>query len=197
MRKKEADDPALVPSTSIDALLGELAQRSPLPSKSSRTWVAEVIDDRHPDVVGRVLVRWLDPAEPQAVTRWLPTLSGLPVRRGDRVTLQQPENWPEPIIFGVIDGYARREAERHGGAHIELRKDEAIEIRGHRGTPLVAIHEGESGPVVRILSKDLGIDVPGHLRLTGASLELRATDGSTEIEARDDVIVQAETIHLN
>jgi hypothetical protein len=46
-------------------------------------------------------------------------------------------------------------------------------------------------------AKDLGIDVPGHLRLTGASLELRATDGSTEIEARDDVIVQAETIHLN
>lgn len=195
MRKK-ADDRAIEPSTSVDALLGELAERPSSPSRSSGTWVAEVIDDHHPDLVGRVSVRWFDTAEAQTVTRWLPTLSGLPVRHGDRVTVQQPDNWPEPIVFGVIDGYARREAERYG-AHIELRKDEVIEIRGHRGTPLVAIHEGEAGPVVRILSKDLGIDVPGHLRLTGATLELRATEGSTEIEARDDVVVQAETIHLN
>lgn len=192
MQKKAKDAPLEVPT--VDSLLGELAD---LPSSPAGTWAAEVIDDRHPDLVGRVEVRWRDHAGAQSKQRWVPTTWGLPVRRGDRILLQQLENWPEPIVVAVIDGYVRRQPGRHVPRRIELRTDEAVEIHGHRGTPLVSIHEGESGPVVRILSEDLHVDVPGHLRLTGRTVELQATEGSAEIEAHDDVVVRGETIHLN
>jgi hypothetical protein len=184
-------------STTVDSLLTELVDRASPPAAPG-TWVAEVIDDRHPDLVGRIEVRWRDTTEDRSVTRWVPTTWGLPVRRGDRVMLQQPENWSEPVVVAVLDGYARRpEREAAPVARIELRKDERIEIHGHRGTPLVAIHEGDEGPVVRLLSENLDIAAPGHLRLSGRTVELRATEGNAEIEAEDDVVVRGETIHLN
>jgi hypothetical protein len=37
---------------------------------------------------------------------WLPTLHGIPVREGDRVLVTQPSNAPEPVVVGVIDGFA-------------------------------------------------------------------------------------------
>jgi hypothetical protein len=185
-------------ATTVESLLGDLVGSAREISTTTGSWIAEVIDDRHPDLIGRVEVRWRDVDHGRDVSLWVPTTSGLPVRRGDRVMLQQPENWPEPLVVAVIDGYARRsKRELRSTARIELRRDESVEILGHRGAPLLAIHEGESGPVLRILSADMAIDVPGHLRVSAQSLELQATDGSAEIEAEDDVIVRGESIHLN
>lgn len=176
----------------LDDLLGELAQRDEAEAPSG-PFVAEVVDDRHPTLIGRVRVR-----EHGGDERWCPTLQGLPVRIGDRVLLQRARGFSEPLVVGVIDGFASRPEPEHAEAgRVELRRDEAVRIADHRGRALLEIAEGESGPVVRILSEDLELDVPGRLRLTARQLELRANGGNAVLEARDDVIARGEAIHLN
>lgn len=181
----------------VDDMLDELADRTTEASGSIGSGVvAEALEDRHPDLVGRIRVRWATGG--RATTRWVPTLWGLPVRAGDRVLLQQPANWPEPVAVGVLDGYrSRPRPASHPAAGFELRTDEHVEIRGRDGRPILALSAEESGAVVRLLSEDLDIEVPGRLRIRAGELALQAGAGGAEIEARDDVVVRGETIHLN
>ena len=69
------------------------------------TVVGECLDARHPSLAGRVLVHWSLYTGPGG-SAWLPTLHGIPVCAGDRVLVTQPSNAPEPIVVGVIDGFA-------------------------------------------------------------------------------------------
>ena len=80
---------------------------------------------------------------------------------------------------------------------IELRADEVVSIEAADGRPLLEVHDSASGPVLRLASPDLTLDVPGALRLLADQLELRARDGGATIEARDDVEIRGEVIHLN
>lgn len=159
--------------------------------------VGEVTDDRHPSLRGRVRVRWSD-LEGQIFEKWLPTLHGLPVRVSDRVLLTQPSNWPEYVVTGVIDGFARRpDVDREERASLELKRDEVLRVRSQSGEDLLELFDGESGPVVRLLTPDVDIDLPGKLRVRASSIELEAKRGQVRITASDDVIVRGETVHLN
>jgi len=182
-------------------MLDEMAASPPdLPAGSLRpleTIVAECIDATHPTLAGRVLVRWSSPSEDVA-SAWIPTLHGLSVRAGDRVLLTQPVNAPEPIVLGVVDGFAARpEPARSTAARVEIQRDEAVRVTSTDGTPLVELFQGEGGPVVRLLAPDVSIDLPGKLRLSARSVELVAREGELKITARDDVLVEGETINLN
>jgi hypothetical protein len=180
-----------------------LEDASPAPEPILRTpgyttsLVGEVVDDKHPALRGRVRVRWKD-LEGFLYEKWLPALMGLPVRVSDRVLLTQASNWPEFVVTGVIDGFARRpEIPKGEKAALELKRDEAVRVRSQSGEDLLEVFEDDTGPVVRLLTGDVDLDIKGKMRVKAESIELEATRGQARIEASDDVIVRGETVHLN
>ncbi len=158
--------------------------------------VGECVDHRHPTLVGRAKVKWRSSSGTEC-EKWLPCLMTVTVRRGDRVLMLQPGNWPEPLVVGVVDGFKSRPETDYEGPTIELANDEAVRVVSSSGERLVDIHESEQGPVVRLLSQDVDLELPGRLRLNARSIELKATEGEVRVEASDDVIVKGETIELN
>lgn len=175
----------------VDAPLARAAGRA------AESFVGECLDTHHPTLAGRALIRWVD-ALGAVSERWLPTLHGLAIRRTDRVLAQHPSNWPEPIVTGVIDGYAQRpEVPRAAVATIALKSDEAILVTTADGAPLLELRGTDQGPVARLLTTTADLEAPGDLKLTARSIELNATGGSVTINASDDVTVKGESIRLN
>jgi len=72
----------------------QVSTPTPAPSGGVIALVGVCVDDRHPSLAGRVLVRIADGAGERE--RWLATLAHLPVRCEDRVLLLQPGNGPSP-----------------------------------------------------------------------------------------------------
>jgi hypothetical protein len=181
--------------------LEELAAMAPDPSASPgptamAALVGDCIDATHPTLTGRALIRWTGPTGPREL--WLAALHGLAVRRGDRVLISQPANWPEPIVTGVIDGFARRpELPRSPGPTIALQKDESVRVTGIDGEPLCEIHASDRGPVVRLLAADVNLVLPGELRVDAKAIALVAREGEVRLEASDDVVVKGEMVKLN
>ena len=181
-------------------LLDELIQNQPVPASTKRPdlapLVGECVCQEHPTLSGRARIRWTE--ENQTRQAWLPQLHGLTLREGDRVLLQQPRNWPEPLIVGVVDGLAvRRKAEKVPGPTVPLRRDESLRVRTDDGQEIAELLLDESGPVIRLLSRDVGLELPGELRIRAASIKLEAEQGNVEVKASDDVVVQGEEISLN
>lgn len=161
------------------------------------TLVGECLDASHPTLRGRVLVRW-SAAGAAPIERWLPTLHRLPVRVGDRILLTHPSNGPEPVVIGVIDGFADRPVEPLATkAALELEPDEALQVTDRRGTPLLELCHTAGGPKVRLLSDDVDLEVVGDLRVRARRIAMHADEGELELDARDDVVVRGENIHLN
>jgi len=158
--------------------------------------VGRCLDDQHPTLSGRVLVRWED--DTGEAEKWVPSLQQVPVRVDDRVLLMRPANFDEPVVIGVLDGFSRRpEPSRETAASLELKRDEAVRVAGSHGEPLLELYRDEKGPVVRLLQEDVDVEFPGALRMSAARIELEATRGSVDIEASDDVNVDGELINLN
>jgi len=159
--------------------------------------VGECIDDKHPTLSGRVLVRW--ESDEEQVERWVPTLQQVPVRVHDRVLLMRPANFDEPVVTGVLDGFSRRtEPNRDTAASLDLKRDEAVRIASENGQGLVEIFQDKDGDaVVRLLDEDVNLEVPGKLRMKASRIEMEAVEGPVEIEASDDVNVRGEVINLN
>lgn len=150
----------------------------------------------HPTLPGRCLVRW--EVDGQEVERWLPTATSVAPRPSDHVLLVQPENWPEPIVMGVVDGLEPKVEEgEHPGPKVELLKGEALRVVGYDGRPLLEITQGEKGPVVRLLSEDLELEVPGELRFKAKGIQMEAVEGEIQVKASADVVVRGEVIRLN
>ncbi len=202
-----SDGSALLDALVADSLSREAASNAVLAharaeparaaGRAQESFVGECLDTLHPSLAGRVLVRWVD-ALGAVSERWLPTLHGLAIRRTDRVLAQHPSNWPEPIVTGVIDGYAQRpDVPRASAATIALKSDEAILVTTAEGAPLLELRGTDQGPVARLLTTTADIEAPGQLRLTASSIALNATEGSVTINASDDVTVKGESIRLN
>jgi hypothetical protein len=192
-----AQDGAAASSSVLDEMLEEPPRQLLAPSGVSTNLVGEVIDDEHPSLRGRVRVRWVD-LEGQTFEKWLPTLQGLPVRVADRVLMITAANWPEPVVTGVIDGFARRpERPRTSAAMLELKRDEVVRVQSAAGEGLVEVFEEDSGPVIRLLKDDVDLDLQGKLRVRAQSIEFEAKQGEARIQASDDVVVKGEVIHLN
>lgn len=181
-------------TTLIDELVaaGQQSRTPRLPG----TLLGEVVDDCHPSLLGRARVRWI--FNDVSAERWLPCLMGLSIRKGDRVLMLQADNFDEPVVAGVLDGFRDRpRVERAAGAALVLKDDEAIRVTAEDGTALVEVFRGEEGPVARLLATDLEIELPGKLRISADSIELQARRGQVEIEASDDVVLRGEIIRLN
>jgi hypothetical protein len=132
------------------------------------------------------------------VEAWLPTLQGLAVRPGDRLIVVSPSNHPEPVVVGVLDGFALRpEPRRETAATITLQPDERILVTAASGQDLLEVHLSGTGPVVRLLQPDVDLDVPGDLRVRARAVRLEARMGKVEVEAHDDVVLRGENVKLN
>jgi hypothetical protein len=190
------------PEAEANAVLSSLLEapafvgHTPAPAAPSACLIGVCIDDRHPTLLGRARIRWTT-SEGRA-DAWVPLLSSLVVRTGDQVLITQPANGPEPVVVGVVDGFAHRPAApHHSAASLTLEKDEALQIRDARGRPLLELRSSDDGPVVRLLSSNLAFEVEGKLAFRAAAIRVEASSGSVEIEAADDVCVKGEVIHLN
>ena len=174
-------------------LLSLMVEQPGLPADGGML-VGTVLDDRHAQRPGRVLVRV--PTPTGLVDLWLPCLAHLAVRRGDRVLLMRPANWPEALVTGVIDGLSAARPEPTPAAAVELRADEALVVRGPDGRNLLTVVPGPDGPVIRLAKADQRIEIAGHLEFAAESITLRAA-GAVEVKAGGDVDVNGESIRLN
>lgn len=168
-----------------------------LPPRRRESLVAECIAARHPTLEGRVRVRWLA-ENGELEESWVPVLRNLAIREHDRVLLLCASNEPQPIVVGVVDGFARRpEPPQHAGVTLELKSDEVVRVLGERGQSLLEISRNAEGPVVRLFTGDTQLELPGKLRIKASEIELCAERGDVRIQANDDVVIQGEMVRLN
>lgn len=190
-----ADDGGEIPSAG-EATGGPAQPQARRDSDAGRSFVGSVLAERHPVLLGRVLVRYDRDDVPRDA--WLPVLRGIAARFGDTVLLADPANWCEPLVVGIIDGLS----EEHRrppivGHRLELRDDEVVEVCDSWGRPLLHIRDGADGPVLSLARADVDLEIAGRLRIRADSLELAALRGAVAIDASDDVVIRGEIIHLN
>lgn len=166
--------------------------------------VGEVTDTHHPDSPGRVRVRWLSP-HGGTLERWLHCLRGQRPRMRDRVLVEQPVNWPEPLVTGILaDAIGGGEAvgpgsepDPHAGHAMKLAPDECVRIDDAHGQPLVQILASSAGPVVRLMSPNVNLEAAGKLSLRAQTLELEAGRGGIDIRTEADTVLRSRYIRLN
>ncbi|GDY14332.1 hypothetical protein LBMAG53_32100 [Planctomycetota bacterium] len=185
-------DTAEIPAIPLVDLI--VAEAAASPGRLAGTVVGECLDDRHPSLPGRVLVRIADGGATREL--WVATLVHSVVRRDDRVLLLQPANWPEPVVVGVLDGLRSRTTPTVTSAALELRRDEQIDIRDHTGAALLTIVPSDNGPLLRLARSDQRLEVAGRLTVAAEHLDLR-TAGDLTLTATGDVVVNGETVQLN
>ena len=159
--------------------------------------VGDCVQAQHPTLQGRALVRWTTPSG-ISDERWVPMLLTVTVRPLDRVLLAQPSNLDEPVIVGVLDGFAQRpERSAVTAARISLAWDEAIRVDAPNGDELLELRVTEAGPVVKLLGSGVALNLPGRLSISAQSVELNARQGQVAVRATDDVVVEGATVRLN
>lgn len=166
-------------------------------TRAPSTLIGMCMDNHHPSLSGRCLIRWTD-ASKKPQEKWLPCIRDVKPQRHDRVLLQQPGNWFEPLVCGILDGLAGPEDHTpKTGPAIRLEKNKAIHVVDSGDNPVLQIEQGEHGPVLRLLNDDLNIEVKGRLRFSAKDIQMAARRGEIRIKAKDDVHVKGEMIHLN
>ncbi|MDD1620674.1 MAG: hypothetical protein LUQ11_04265 [Methylococcaceae bacterium] len=187
-------EPSLRQSLGVDRQMP-----SPDASAQHSSLVGEVIDTHNPDHKAHVFVRWLS-GEGEVCESWLKCVRGTQPRRGDRVLIEQPVNWPHGLVTAVIEGLpADRQFEEIGDAsrRLELEPGQSLRITDFENNPLLDIYTSSQGPVVRLLNEDIDIEVAGKLRFKASTIELEAGRGGVDIRTEADTVVRSRYIRLN
>jgi hypothetical protein len=180
-----------------EGTLDELLASPPQPAWPEGHVLATCLEDRHPVLTGRVLVR-CETVLGQVCQVWAPTLMGLSVRPADRVLVLKLPRELDPVVMGVLDGFTcRAEPAKQVAQVLEMKPDEVLQINAENGQGLVQIARNQAGPVIRLLHADSQVELPGRFCLSASAIEMRARSGGVRIEANDDVEIVGETIHLN
>jgi hypothetical protein len=193
--------PAVSANPTLDELL-ELATRQELRWPGSGSVVGECLDTHNPNLPGRVLVRARD-RDGEAMTGWLPVMADVRIRVGDKLLLDKPDNWPEPVVVGAIAGLERpeRRSERDpsdaGAPGLQLEPGQAIVIAGPTGEALLELSSTSEGIRIGLLSNEVELDAAGCLRFGADRIELRAREGGVDVRTEGDVVVRGKTIRLN
>jgi hypothetical protein len=197
-----------MPTPSLQELL-EHSSRVQAASFGSGMLVGECLDTHHPHLPRRILVRVRDESG-TPISAWLPTLAELRVRPGNKLLLGKPDNWPEPVVLGVLGGVdalasGPDSSARPGPAtepepsdpQLRLGQGETLQVTGPEGQLLLTLTATATGPVVTLLQSNVAIDMPGVVRIGADRIELVAREGGVDIRADGDTVVRSRTIRLN
>lgn len=204
-RDKEMDDVFIEEGSipSLRQLLEACKQPEPAPVQgapaASGSIIGEVVDTHHPDLGGFVCVRWT--AETGEFSeRWLRRVRGPMPRKGDRVLLEQPLNWPEKLVTAVLDDPSCGEPvadNAEAGRTLELQSEQCLRIMDAHRNPVVEIYSSSQGPVVRLMNENVNLEIPGKLRFQADTIELEAGRGGVDIRTDADTVVRSRFIRLN
>lgn len=171
--------------------------RSPA-AEGPRSLLGEVIDTHHPDLPGYVFVRWSSGSE--NYQRWLECVRAVTPRRGDRVLLEQPANWPEALVVATLEPPypgTTQAPQCEASQVIAVPSGRCVRVTDARGNPLVEIQGSSQGPVVRLVGDDVDLQVAGKLRLQAGAIELRGGRGGVDIRTEAETVVRGRFIRLN
>ena len=171
-------------------------QQAPTVSSSI---VGEVIDTHHPDLGGFVCVRWMTQTG-ESSERWLRRVRGPMPRKGDRVLLEQPLNWPEKLITAVLEDPSCGKPvvdNIETAQKLELQPNQCVSIMDAHRNPVVEIYSSSQGPVVRLMNENVNLEIPGKLRFQADTIELEAGRGGVDIRTDADTVVRSRFIRLN
>ena len=120
----------------VDELLAQ-TQSSPQAMNPASILVGECLEPEHPTLTGRAKISWAGERGARD-ERWLAMVQGLVLRRGDRVLIQRPANFDDPLVTGVVDGLRQRERyEAPDSPSLRLKGDQALTITGESGAPFL------------------------------------------------------------
>jgi hypothetical protein len=176
-----------------------LVTEKPKPITSTFALVGEVADTHHPDLKGHVFVSWRND-EGKITERWLQCVGHVAPRKGDRVLLEKPLNWPELLVSAIVEGVAGSPSEgmREGDSKVlELQQNERVRVVDAQGKALVDIFATSQGPTIQFLNQDMSLDVRGKLRLSAEAIELEGGRGGVDIRTEADAVVRGRFIRLN
>jgi hypothetical protein len=195
------------PMATLEQLL-EVATRAQAARFGSGTLVGECLDTHNPHLPRRVFVRARD-EDGQQVTAWLPVLDQLRIRPGDKLLLSKPDNWPEPVVLGVLAGLERpvdanaadaasqTAAAATGDPHLRLEPGQSVVITNPEGQPMLSLRATAQGPQVELLAANVSFDMPGCVRIGAERIELHSREGGVDIRSDGDTIVRSRVIRLN
>lgn len=155
--------------------------------------IGRCVATEHPSLPGRVRVQ-----VGEETPRWMPTMRGLRVRAHDRVLVTQPQNWPEPVVVGVVDGLLPTDARSTPVAELQLAPNESLRIVNARREAILELSTDDDGrPQLALVHPDLELSTPGELRLSASTVSIHASRGDVCVDANHDVVVTGEVVHLN
>ena len=137
---------------------------------------------------------------------WLPVLDQLRILPGQKLLLSKPDNWPEPVVMGVLAGLERPSegcdapAPKPGEAadpQLRLEPGQAIVITSPEGQPLLTLTATPEGPRVELHQSDVALEMPGRLRIGAERIELHSRGGGVDIRSEGDTVVRSRIIRLN
>ncbi len=171
----------------------------------SGTLVGECLDTHNPHLPRRVLVRARD-VDGKPVSAWLAVLDQLRIQPGDKLLLSKPDNWPEPVVLGVLAGLERPdapdvadrpEASSGGDPQLRLESGQSVVITNPEGVPIMSLSATARGPRVELLAANVSFDMPGVVRIGAERIELHSRAGGVDIRSDGDTIVRSRIIRLN
>jgi hypothetical protein len=174
------------------------AREVSIPQRAEDSFVAECTDTGHPAWPGRVQITWEDESG-RSLSQWVPVLAHSRPRVLDRVLVQRPRGFPEPLVVGVVDGFERcAEPRGRAAAVLEVERGETVQVVAENGAPLLEVTRDADGPVVRVMNAATRLELPGQLQIAADEIVLRARQGKVVVDASDDdVVVTGKKIRLN
>lgn len=201
------DLPPLSASPTLDELLEIASRPAAIAWAGNGSVVGECLDTHNPSLPYRVLVRARD-ADGEAITGWLPVMAHVRVRVGDKLLLDKPDNWPEPIVMGVIAGLDQASPEPDAassasnesdarGPELRLEQNQGIVVTGPTGEALLELQATSEGLRIALLANDVSLDAAGCLRFGADRIELHAREGGVDIRTEGNAVVRGKFIRLN
>lgn len=196
-------DPSSAPLSTLEQLL-EHATRTQAARFGSGTLVGECLDTHNPHLPRRVFVRARD-EDGNQVSAWLAVLDQLRIRPGDKLLLSKPDNWPEPVVLGVLAGLERpsdadpapRSPAAAGDPQLRLEPGQSVVITNPEGQPMLSLSATAQGPRVELLAANVSFDMPGCVRIGAERIELHSREGGVDIRSDGDTVVRSRIIRLN
>jgi len=175
---------------------------APTAVASGNSYLGEIIDTHHPDIPGRLFVRWQD-ENGHEQERWLMYCLSNGLYKGSKVLISQPANWSDCIVVAVLASSqpenrtkAIENTADQAPARLSIKASETIQVETESGKPLLQITHYDQGAVLR-LGKNINLELPGTFRIDADRIELNSKQGGTDCRSDGEIVCRSPRIRLN